>query len=128
MTAHHAFGARTGGAPLAMGVSLMALALALGAGLAALLAAFPVPILAGMLAAAGLLHIGLLRDLTGAWGWGIAVLVGIAGILTNLAVGLALGLVLWWGRALSRRARALRTARRGDRAAPSAAPHQPSRG
>jgi SulP family sulfate permease len=128
MTAHHAFGARTGGAPLAMGASLIALALVLGAGLAALLAAFPVPILAGMLAAAGLLHIGLLRDLTGAWAWGIALLVGTAGILTNLAVGLVLGLAVWWGRALSRRAKALRGARRGGPAAPSGAPHHPSRG
>ena len=124
MTAHRAFGARTGGAPLVMGVALVTLALVLGAGMTAVLAAFPVAVLAGMLAVAGLLHIGLLRDLTGAWGWAIALLVGVAGILTNLAVGLALGLVLWWGRALSRRVRPPRAARRGGPAPSSAAPHR----
>src|ERR671923_1185332 len=35
MTAHYAFGARTGGAPVAMGASLVALAVAAGSGLAA---------------------------------------------------------------------------------------------
>jgi sulfate permease, SulP family len=96
MTAHQAFGARTGGAPLAMGSLLLLLALTAGAGLAAVLAAFPLPILAGMLAVAGLLHIGLLRDLSGARDWAIALLVGLVGFQVNLALGLALGLVLWW--------------------------------
>src|SRR5437868_5074212 len=40
MTAHYAFGARTGGAPLAMGGSLVVLAVGTGSGLAALLTAF----------------------------------------------------------------------------------------
>ena len=44
------FGARTAAAPAAMGVLLLTLALALGTGLAGLLAAFPLPILAGVLA------------------------------------------------------------------------------
>jgi sulfate permease, SulP family len=124
MTAHRAFGARTGGAPLVMGAALVTLALTLGAGLAALLAGFPVAVLAGMLAVAGLLHVGLLRDLTGAGAWGIALLVGLTGILTNLAVALALGLALWWGRALSRRARAPRAAAPGGPVPSSAAPHR----
>ena len=63
MTAHYAFGARTAAAPAAMGVLLLTLALGLGAGLAGLLTAFPLPILAGVLACAGVLHIALLRDL-----------------------------------------------------------------
>jgi sulfate permease, SulP family len=96
MTAHQAFGARSGGAPLAMGSFLLLLALTAGAGLAAVLAAFPLPVLAGMLAVAGLLHIGLLRDLSGARDWTIALLVGLVGFQANLALGLALGLVLWW--------------------------------
>jgi hypothetical protein len=83
LTAHYSFGARTGGAPLAMGVALLALAV-------------PLPILAGLLATAGLLHIGLLRDLAGARSWAIALSVGAIGFLDNLAVGLAVGLVLWW--------------------------------
>jgi hypothetical protein len=105
MTAHRAFGARTGGAPLLMGAALIAAALALGAGLSALLAAFPLPILAGMLAVAGLLHIGLLRDLAGIRAWGIALLIGVVGILVNLAVALGVGLGLWWGAALVERLR-----------------------
>ena len=70
LTAHHAFGARTGGAPLAMGAALLVLAVGAGSGLAAVLSAFPLPILAALLAAAGVLHIGLARDLRGAaWPW-----------------------------------------------------------
>jgi SulP family sulfate permease len=96
MTAHYAFGARTAGAPLAMGGVLLALALGAGAGLAGLLAAFPLPILAGLLSAAGVLHIGLLRDLHGARDWLVALAVGGVGFASNLSVGLALGLALWW--------------------------------
>ena len=104
MTAHRAFGAR---APLAIGTGLVIIAVGLGASLATLLAAFPLAILAGMLATAGLLHIGLLRDLDGARSWTIALLVGTAGLLSNLAIGLALGLVLWWlPELLARRGRA----------------------
>jgi MFS superfamily sulfate permease-like transporter len=96
LTAHHAFGARTGGAPAAIGGALVALALLVGAGLAALLTAFPLPVLAGMLAAAGALHIGLLRDLEGAPEWAIALLIGVVGFEVNLALALPLGLALWW--------------------------------
>ena len=96
LTAHHAFGARTAGAPLAMGTALLVLAVGFGSGMAALLAAFPLPVLAGMLAAAGLLHIGLLADLEGSRSWAIAVLIGILGFVTNLAVALPIGLAVWW--------------------------------
>ncbi len=96
MTAHYAFGARTGGAPLAMGVSLLALAVGAGSGLAALLTAFPLPILAALLATAGLLHIGLLADLRGWRDWALALIVGAIGFEVNLTVGLAVGLTLWW--------------------------------
>jgi sulfate permease, SulP family len=96
MTAHYAFGARTAAAPAAMGVLLLTLAIALGAGLASLLAAFPLPILAGVLATAGVLHMLLLRDLHRARDWAVALLVGVVGFEVNLTVGLALGLALWW--------------------------------
>jgi hypothetical protein len=96
MTAHYAFGARTAAAPAAMGVLLLTLALTLGAGLAGLLAAFPLPILAGVLATAGVLHILLLRDLHRARDWAVAILVGAVGFEVNLTVGLAVGLALWW--------------------------------
>ena len=79
-----------------MGIALLSLALGLGAGLASLLAAFPLPILAGLLATAGFLHIGLLRDLRGARDWALALTVGTVGFTADLALALALGLALWW--------------------------------
>ena len=96
LTAHRSFGARTAGAPLMMGAALVVLALALGSGLAALLSAFPLPVLAGMLAAAGVLHLRLLRDLRSRGEWTVAVLVGLIGVAFNLAAGLAVGLAAWW--------------------------------
>ena len=90
LTAHHSFGARTAGAPLLMGVALLILAVAVGAGLPGLLAAFPLPVLAGMLAAAGVLHIRLLRDLRGGWEMSVAIAVGVVGVSVNLALGLLL--------------------------------------
>jgi sulfate permease, SulP family len=96
MTAHYAFGARTAGAPLVMGSALVVVALAGGAGVAAFLAGFPVPILAGLLTAAGILHIGLLRELRGAESWAVALLVGAIGFELNLAVAMAVGLAVWW--------------------------------
>jgi uncharacterized membrane protein len=73
--------------------------------MAALLAAFPLPILAGMLAAAGILHVQLLRDLRGWWPIAVAIAVGVVGVTLNLALGLLLGLAAWWGRALAERLR-----------------------
>jgi SulP family sulfate permease len=108
LTAHYSFGARTAGAPLVMGATLLLLALGAGAGLAAVLPAFPLPILAALLAAAGLLHIGLLRDLRGSWSWTLALSVGAVGFALNLMWALALGLAAWW------LARALRWALRRE--------------
>lgn len=96
LTAHYAFGARTGRAPLAMGATLLVVALAFGSGLAVVLTAFPLPILAGLLATAGLLHIGLLGDLRGAREWSLAIAVGAIGFGLNLAVALVVGLIVWW--------------------------------
>ena len=114
LTAHRSFGARTAGAPLMMGAALLVLAVALGAGLGAVLAAFPLPVLAGMLAAAGLLHVRLLADLRGGREWSIAVLVGVAGITLNLAAGLAAGLLAWWLPRLASRARPVTALRSAD--------------
>ena len=97
MTAHYAFGARTGGAPIALGAALVVAAVLFGADLAGLLAGFPLPVLAGLLAVSGLLHIALLRDLEGVGAWALAVGVGVVGFAANLALALVLGLVVWWG-------------------------------
>jgi SulP family sulfate permease len=96
MTAHRSFGARSGGAPIMLGGTLIALALAIGATLTAALSGFPVPILAGLLTVAGLLHIALLKDLRHPAHWMLALAVGITGFLSNLAVALVGGLVIWW--------------------------------
>jgi len=96
LTAHYAFGARTGGAPLAIGSTLLVIAVAAGSGLAAVLTAFPLPILAALLSAAGVLHIGLARDLAGAREIALALVVAVLGFWFNLAIGLAVGLALWW--------------------------------
>ncbi|WIM88744.1 putative sulfate/molybdate transporter [Candidatus Mycobacterium wuenschmannii] len=96
MTAHRTFGARSGGAPIMLGGLLIALALGIGAALTTALTGFPVPILAGLLTVAGLLHITLLRDLKGPWQWALAIGVGVTGFLSNLAVALVGALLLWW--------------------------------
>jgi SulP family sulfate permease len=96
MTAHRAFGARSGGAPIMLGSTLIALALVMGATLTVALSGFPVPILAGLLTVAGLLHITLLKDLRGPWHWALAIAVGITGFLSNLAVALVGALLIWW--------------------------------
>jgi sulfate permease, SulP family len=96
MTAHYQFGARGTGAPFLMGIALLGLAFGAGSSLALLLAAFPLPILAGMLAAAGVFHIALLRDLAGAPAWALALAIGALGFAVNLALALLLGLALWW--------------------------------
>jgi hypothetical protein len=96
MTAHYSFGARTAGAPLAIGGTLIVLALGLGSGLAVLLASFPLTVLAALLAAAGILHIGLLRDLRSASEWLVAGAIGLVGFEFNLALALGLGLAWWW--------------------------------
>jgi len=97
MTAHRTFGARSGGAPLVLGGALVALALVAGSVLAGVLTGFPLPVLAAMLAVAGVLHLGLLRDLTRPFEWGVALAVGIGGLLGQLAPALLVGLLVWWG-------------------------------
>lgn len=96
LTAHRSFGARTGGAPLIMGTALLVLAVGVGAGLAGVLAHFPLPVLAGLLAVAGILHLGLARDLRRPSDWIVAVVVGVLGLAGQLALGLVVGLLLAW--------------------------------
>lgn len=105
LTAHVSFGARTAAAPLVMGGALLVLAIAVGSSLATLLVAFPLPILAALLATSGLLHIGLLRDLHGARAWTLALLVGALGVTVNLAFALVVGLAVAWAPVGLRRVR-----------------------
>lgn len=102
LSAHYSFGARTWRAPVIIGTALLVLAIGAGAALAAVLVAFPLGVLAAMLLVAGIVHALLLRDLRGVRDWSVAVVVGVVGVLTNLAWAVVLGLVLG---AVLRRAR-----------------------
>src|SRR5262249_43945833 len=87
---------RSGGAPIAMGIALLVVGLLLGNSLTTALAAFPLPILAGLLAVAGLLHIALLKDLRQPFHWMFAIAVGVTGFISNLVIALIGALVIWW--------------------------------
>ena len=80
-----------------LGSVLLVFALGLGASLAAMLSGFPLPVLAGLLAVAGLLHIALLKDLSEPFHWALAITVGLIGFFSNLAIALTAALILWWG-------------------------------
>lgn len=95
MTAHVAFGAQTWRAPCLMGLAMVLVALVAGQGLGPVFAAFPVEILAGLLAAAGVLHFTLLAALKGWPDKVVAITVGIVGGATlNLLWGLLAGALL----------------------------------
>ncbi|GAA2722438.1 molybdate transporter family protein [Cellulomonas aerilata] len=94
MSAHHAFGARTGRAPALLGVVLVAAALAAGGSLAVVLPAFPLPVLAGLLVVAAVAHARLLRDVRGASAWSVALGVGLVGGFVHLGVAVVGGLVV----------------------------------
>lgn len=96
MTAHFSFGARTGGAPIMLGTVLLVLSLVIGASLAAVLAGFPLPILAALLAVSGVLHMALLKDLQDPYHWALAIAVGVTGFMSNLAIALVGALLIWW--------------------------------
>lgn len=94
MSAHYAFGARTWRAPFVIGTALVVTALAAGASLVAILPAFPLSVLAALLAVAAVAHLLLLRDLRGFGPWVVAITVGVLGLVWNLAIALVIGLAL----------------------------------
>ena len=96
MTAHRSFGARTGGAPIMLGTLLLVFSLVLGASLADVLAGFPLPLLAALLAVSGVLHIALLKDLQDPYHWALAIAVGVTGLVSNLAIAMVGALLIWW--------------------------------
>lgn len=94
MSAHHAAGARTWRAPLLVGAGLVVVAVVAGRGLADVLVAFPLPVLAALLVVAGVAHARLLADVRDRASWAVVVLVAGTGFVWNLAVGLVAGLAL----------------------------------
>lgn len=93
MSAHVAAGARTWRAPALIGTALVVTSVVAGRGLADVLVAFPLPVLAGLLGVAAVAHARLLRDVRGARAWAVVVAVGVLGVTVNLAVGVVVGLV-----------------------------------
>lgn len=94
LSAHHAAGARTWRAPVLIGGALVLVALVAGRGLGGVLAAFPLPVLAALLAVAAVAHARLLRDVRGPGAWAVVVAVGVLGVVVNLALGMLVGLAL----------------------------------
>lgn len=103
-TAHHRFGARTAGATLVIGV--VCVILGVGFGSSALLIVtrlLPAAVLGALLAYVGWEHLQLLRVLRGWQPWLTTLVVGIASQQTNLAIGVVVGLAVWYGLELVRR-------------------------
>ena len=94
MSAHVAAGARTWRAPVLIGGVLVVTSVALGRGLGDVLAAFPLPVLAGLLVVAAVAHVRLLADVHGGRAWSVVAVVGVLGVTVNLALGVVVGLVM----------------------------------
>jgi len=87
------FGARTGGTPIMEGLIEVAIGLFLSRSIADLMAAFPMPLIAGMMLLVG---IELVRPVIKLRGWKLGLAVGTAAlsVLTNMAIGFAGGLAV----------------------------------
>lgn len=96
VTAHYRFGARTALAPALIGTAMVVAALAFGARAAGVLAGFPLWILAAMLAASAVLHIGLLKDLHTRSDLAIAAVIGVGSLFLDLALLLVAATAAWW--------------------------------
>jgi MFS superfamily sulfate permease-like transporter len=88
----HAFGARTGGAPVIYGALFVALGLVFGPGFATMVRVFPMPILGVVLFVEALALMALVRDVAGErralW-----VALAVAGAIVGLPAGYLVGLV-----------------------------------
>jgi predicted benzoate:H+ symporter BenE len=99
------FGARTAGTNIIEGVIEIGLGLFLGKSIGNLLAAFPMPLVGGMLLLVGVELARMARGLKG-WGLRLALLTAAVSVLTNMAVGFGAGLgVAYLVRWLARRDR-----------------------
>jgi SulP family sulfate permease len=100
LTAHYRLGARTGGAPLMLGVIFLALGLLGGQTSMEIFSLIPFPVLGVLLAYVGFQHLMLARDLRGLKEWFTACFVLILAITTsNLGIGFLCGAVIYhfWG-------------------------------
>ena len=86
------FGARTAGTNILEGVIELSLGLFLGKSIGNLMAAFPMPLVGGMMLLVGIELAKMVRGLKG-WGLRLALLTAVISALTNMAVGFGVGLV-----------------------------------
>ena len=115
LTAHYRLGARTGAAPLMIGIVCLAVGLFVDGDVLPILALIPYPVLGILLAFAGLQHSLLVRDLTRWDEMLTAASVAVASWVThNLAIGFGTGIIVWQLCRLGRIARARRLVRRSD--------------
>lgn len=84
------FGARTGGTNIIEGLIEISLGLFLGRSIANLLAAFPMPLVGAMMLLVGIELARMIRGLKG-WGLWLALLTAVLSVVTNMAIGFALG-------------------------------------
>lgn len=85
------FGARTGGTNILEGLIEISLGLFLGRSLDTLLAAFPMPLVGGMMFLVGLEMLKMIKGLQG-WGLRLAIVTALVSAVTNMAVGFGAGL------------------------------------
>jgi MFS superfamily sulfate permease-like transporter len=91
LASQYYFGARTGGANILEGLIEIGLGLFLGQSLADMLAAFPMPLVGGMMFLVGFEMLKVIKGLSG-WGLRIALLTAVVCTVTNMAVGFGVGL------------------------------------
>jgi predicted benzoate:H+ symporter BenE len=87
------FGARTGGTPIMEGLIEVAIGLFLSQSIADVMAAFPMPLIAGMMLLVG---IELAKPVVNLRGWklGLALATATVSVATNMAIGFAAGLAV----------------------------------
>jgi hypothetical protein len=92
LASQYYFGARTAGTNILEGLIEISLGLFLSKSLATLLAAFPMPLIGGMMFLVGLEMLKTIKGLKG-WGVRLAIFTTVVSLMTNMAVGFGVGLV-----------------------------------
>jgi MFS superfamily sulfate permease-like transporter len=111
LTAHYRAGARSFRMNVMIGSALLIMGLFFGPAALGVLTLIPAVVLAGFLAFTGLFHSSLAVSLRG-WDLVVAITIGLLGLVTtNLAIALAVGLLLYWPLALITSRRAMEPAR-----------------
>ncbi|HYH12770.1 MAG TPA: putative sulfate/molybdate transporter [Thermomicrobiales bacterium] len=96
VTAHYRFGARHSTAPVIIGVLLIGVGLVFGAEFASYASSVPTPVLASLLAVAGLSHLFLVSKVEGRRGQAVAVALGLATLFVSLTYVLLSALACYW--------------------------------